>query len=188
MRLLLAIIFLAIVILLCWRAFAKISLRSSLKTSFIATIASVIAIVFIIIMAVIYMVDSYKGTTTKQGVLIIQEVGLEKINKEAKHIFDNIGTNNSKDYMAPNPLETKSAPIICDLHVKLGRYIGVFIETEPEYSQFPLIVVPFGSHFYPNWLYIGDPRNFLNPPALQNQKKLCTVITSNMFVVSENRR
>jgi hypothetical protein len=97
--------------------------------------------------------------------------GVDKINQEAKIIFNHYGTNIS---IVIYGQQLTNFPAISSLSS------SVFLQTNSGWSTH--IEIPFGSHYQRNFIFIFDPNNAIKFPYASN----CIAFTTNIFLEIES--
>jgi len=96
--------------------------------------------------------------------------GVDKVNQEAKILFERLGTNESKEIFGS---DLTSFPVISSL----GK--PFFLQNKnnpPGWSAH--IEILFGSHYQRNFIFIFDPSGTIEFPYASN----CIAVTTNIFV------
>jgi hypothetical protein len=106
-------------------------------------------------------------TTAQASKLFENAGGLEKVNQEAKIIFERYGTNVSTVIYGQSLTNFPAISSLCS---------SVFLQTNSGSSTH--IEIPFGTHYQRNFIFIFNSQGSIEFPYASN----CIQVASNIFV------
>ena len=140
----------------------------------------VVMIVFYILLSIqpYSLLRIIKGSKN-YAVYLIQKVGVEAINQEAERIFDDFYKRNVPIYSLSEE-ELSQYPVIANF--AYSTVISI-LGTNKNKSMQPNIVIKYGTHAMPDFVYIFDRRT--PSPYFVNSNQKLEKITENIFLVTK---